>query len=60
MAHLDDYIAALDVTLTAEQYERLDLVSAPILGIPHEGAQEILDTIIGGKLAQFDRIGTVS
>lgn len=60
MTQLGDYIAALDVTLTAEQYERLDLVSAPILGIPHEGAQEVLDTLTGGKLAQFDRTGTVS
>ena len=60
MTQLGDYIAALDVTLTAEQYERLDLVSAPILGIPHEGAQEVLDTLTGSKLAQFDRTGTVS
>ena len=60
MAPLDDYITALDVTLAAEQYDRLDLVSAPVLGIPHEGAQEILDTLIGGKLAQFDRISAVS
>jgi aryl-alcohol dehydrogenase-like predicted oxidoreductase len=60
MAQLDDYVAALDVTLTAEQYERLDRVSAPILGIPHEGANNILNSIFGGGLGQFDRLSAAS
>lgn len=60
MAQFNDYIAALDVTLTAEQYERLDLVSAPILGIPHEGANNILNSIFGRRLGQFDRLSAVS
>jgi aryl-alcohol dehydrogenase-like predicted oxidoreductase len=60
MAQLDDYVAALDVTLTAEQYERLDRVSAPILGIPHEGANNILNSIFGGRLGQFDRLSAAS
>jgi hypothetical protein len=60
MAQLDDYIAALDVTLTAEQYERLDRVSTPILGTPHEGADNILNSIFGGRLGQFDRLSVAS
>ena len=32
---LDSYLKALDVTLTSDQFDRLSLVSAPELGIPH-------------------------
>ncbi|GLY95381.1 aldo/keto reductase [Actinoplanes sp. NBRC 103695] len=32
--HLEDNLAALDLTLTADQLSRLDTVSAPVLGYP--------------------------
>jgi aryl-alcohol dehydrogenase-like predicted oxidoreductase len=60
MDQLDDYLAALEVTLTAEQYDRLDKVSAPVLGIPHDSAQDNLDAVLGGTLERFDRLGAVS
>ena len=57
---LRDYLAALDLTLSDEQYDRLDAVSAPVLGIPHEGDQDSLDGVLGGTLDRFDRLGPVA
>ncbi|WP_028062375.1 aldo/keto reductase [Solirubrobacter soli] len=48
---LDDYLAALDVTLTREQAARLDAVSAPALGVPHGVAAEVRERFVG---ADFD------
>jgi hypothetical protein len=36
MAQLEDYLGALDVMLSAEQYARLDDVSLPTLGVSAE------------------------
>jgi aryl-alcohol dehydrogenase-like predicted oxidoreductase len=51
VAQLDDYLAALDVTLTREQADRLDAVSAPALGVPHGVAAEVRERFVG---ADFD------
>jgi len=47
LAQLDDYLAALDVTLTREQADRLDAVSAPTLGVPHGVAAEVRERFVG-------------
>ncbi|GAA2575957.1 aldo/keto reductase [Winogradskya consettensis] len=52
-AQLDAYLKALDVTLAATHYARLDTVSAPTLGIPHDGLPAILDTVLGGQRDNF-------
>jgi aryl-alcohol dehydrogenase-like predicted oxidoreductase len=55
LAQLDDYLAALKLTLTADQLARLDQVSAPDLGVPHVGAEKNLGGILGGQAALVDR-----
>jgi aryl-alcohol dehydrogenase-like predicted oxidoreductase len=47
VAQLDDYLAALDVTLTREQADRLDADSAPVLGEPHAVAAEMRERYVG-------------
>lgn len=47
-SELDDFPGALDVTLSAEQFSRLDEVSAVPLGVPHEATAAILDALLGG------------
>ena len=51
LAQLDDYLAALDVTLPDEHLSRLNKVSAPSLGVPHEGIARISKTVLGGDRA---------
>jgi aryl-alcohol dehydrogenase-like predicted oxidoreductase len=51
VAQLDDYLAALDVTLTREQADRLDAVSAPALGVPHELALAQRQVMLGSDFA---------
>jgi aryl-alcohol dehydrogenase-like predicted oxidoreductase len=46
---LDDYLAALDVDLGAEIYDRLDQVSRVALGQPHEQNLEGRTTALGGE-----------
>jgi aryl-alcohol dehydrogenase-like predicted oxidoreductase len=48
LAQLEDYLGALDVTLTPEQYARLSEVSAVPLGVPHEATARVLDRVRGG------------
>ena len=60
LAQLDDYLTALDVGLSATQYDRLAAASAPALGIPHEGDARVLNSILGGQAAQFDRLAPVA
>jgi aryl-alcohol dehydrogenase-like predicted oxidoreductase len=36
IAHLNEYLLALDLDLSEQHYQRLDSVSAPRLGTPHE------------------------
>ena len=50
----EDYLAALDVTLTDAQVQRLDEVSAPSLGVPHEVSANIRDAVLGGDASRFD------
>lgn len=52
-AQLDSYLRALDVDLSAEQFRRLDAASAPVLGIPHDGAAASRDRVLGGDAADF-------
>jgi aryl-alcohol dehydrogenase-like predicted oxidoreductase len=47
VAQLDDYLAALDVTLTREQADRLDAVSAPALGVPHGTIASMRERLLG-------------
>ncbi|UGQ13975.1 aldo/keto reductase [Yinghuangia sp. ASG 101] len=49
LAQLDDYLGALDVRLTAEQFTRLSDVSAVRLGFPHEAIAGVRDTVRGGS-----------
>jgi aryl-alcohol dehydrogenase-like predicted oxidoreductase len=53
VAQLEDYLAALDVTLTREQADRLDAVSAPTLGVPHGVIASVRDAVLGGDASQF-------
>lgn len=53
-AQLDDYLAALDVELTTEQYDRLTQVSAIALGTPHEANAYQLNGLHGGISALID------
>ena len=47
-AQLGDYLATLHFTLTEQQYDRLDQVSAAPLGAPHEAVAAALPSIFGG------------
>lgn len=53
LAQLDDYLGALEVTLTEEQYARLDAVSAVDLGVPHVVNASIRDNLLGGDAHRF-------
>jgi diketogulonate reductase-like aldo/keto reductase len=55
-AQLDDNLAAVDVSLTADQIRRLDEVSAISLGFPHDllAGPATQDRIAGGKRALLD------
>jgi aryl-alcohol dehydrogenase-like predicted oxidoreductase len=55
-AQLDDNLAAVKVSLTADQIRRLDEVSAISLGFPHDflAAPATQDRITGGKRALLD------
>jgi aryl-alcohol dehydrogenase-like predicted oxidoreductase len=53
LAQLDDYLGALDVTLTDEQYTRLDEVSAIDLGMPHWINGLIRENVLGGDASRF-------
>ncbi|MCS5735124.1 aldo/keto reductase [Herbiconiux daphne] len=52
---LGSYLAALDVELSAEQYDRLDAASAPVLGIPHDSATASRNRVLGGTADSFVR-----
>ena len=48
VAQLDDYLDALDVSLSDEQLKQLDEVSAVPLGTPHEIGASVLAAMLGG------------
>ena len=54
VAQLDDYLGALDLTLTREQADRLDAVSAPSLGVPHGVTANVRDAVLGGDASRFN------
>jgi aryl-alcohol dehydrogenase-like predicted oxidoreductase len=47
-AQLDDYLAALNLRLTAEQYQSLEEVSAVPLGVPHVAGAARRNAVQGG------------
>jgi aryl-alcohol dehydrogenase-like predicted oxidoreductase len=53
MAQLDDYLGALDVVLTAEQYSRLDEVSMPRLGVSPEIHSMTRTAMLDGEPEKF-------
>ncbi|MGW2091210.1 aldo/keto reductase [Promicromonospora sukumoe] len=53
LAQLDDYLDALQVTLTDEQYARLDQVSAVEPGVPSGVNATIREGLLGGDLTRF-------
>lgn len=54
LSQLEDYLEALSLELTVEQYERLSEVSAIPLGIPHEANAASLNGLQGGLAKQVD------
>ncbi len=54
VAQLDDYLGALDITLSDDQFARLDAVSAISLGAPHEIAALVRDSTLGGDASLFE------
>ena len=57
-AQLDDNLAALDLSLSAEHLRQLDEVSAITLGFPHDlFTPGLQNRLTGGKLEFFDRPG---
>jgi aryl-alcohol dehydrogenase-like predicted oxidoreductase len=52
---LEDYLGALEVTLSQAQYSRLDQASAVPAGVPHDIADGMLDVVLGGDRGRFDR-----
>jgi aryl-alcohol dehydrogenase-like predicted oxidoreductase len=53
LAQLEDYLEALDVTLTAEQYTRLDEVSLPALGVSPDIQSMTRNAMLDGEPAKF-------
>ncbi|HLQ23921.1 MAG TPA: aldo/keto reductase, partial [Gemmatimonadales bacterium] len=47
VTHLDDYLGALDLALTADQFARLEEVSAIPLGVPHEASAGVVGAVLG-------------
>ena len=54
LAQLDDYLGALEVELTEEQYVRLNEVSAVPLGVPHGANADSLNRLQGGAASLID------
>jgi aryl-alcohol dehydrogenase-like predicted oxidoreductase len=50
---LDEYLGALDVNLTDEQYTRLDEVSAVEPGVPHGINTMLREHLLGGDASRF-------
>jgi aryl-alcohol dehydrogenase-like predicted oxidoreductase len=53
LAQLDDYLGALDVTLTGAQYTRLDEISAVEPGVPQGINGTIRESLLGGDVSRF-------
>jgi aryl-alcohol dehydrogenase-like predicted oxidoreductase len=53
VGQLDSYLAALDVQLSAAQYDRLAEVSAAPLGVPHAVSESTRSGLLGGDASVF-------
>lgn len=53
LPQLEDYLGALEVSLTDDQYTRLDQVSATQLGVPHGINGLIRENLLGGDASRF-------
>jgi len=53
MAQLEDYLGALEVTLTDDQYTRLDVVSMPALGVSPEIQSMTRNAMLDGEPEKF-------
>ncbi|MGI5430286.1 aldo/keto reductase [Streptomyces sp. CA-179760] len=53
VSQLDTYLAALDVQLSEDQFQRLDKVSRIPLGQPHDSVAERTPTLLGGPDVDF-------
>lgn len=54
-AQLGEYLATLRLTLTEQQYDRLEQASAAPLGTPHEPVAAALPSIFGGDISLMRR-----
>ena len=54
-AQLAEYLDALEVRLSDEQYARLSAISAPDLGVPHTANAARLDDLQGGRADVVDQ-----
>ena len=54
LAQLDDYLGALDLELTPEQYDVPTDVSAVPLGVPHDANAAALNGLRSGAAALFE------
>jgi len=50
---LDSYLEALDLELADEHYDRLDVVSGPVHGIPHDSGRQTAASVLGGSDVDF-------
>lgn len=55
LAQLDTYLAALEVELSDDQFDRLSHVSAVVLGVPHDANARALNGLQGSAAQQFRR-----
>ena len=53
VSQLDAYFKALTAKLSDQDYMALEVVSAADLGIPHNGAHDILNGVFGGSAEDF-------
>jgi aryl-alcohol dehydrogenase-like predicted oxidoreductase len=53
LAQLEDYLAALELSLTPDQVAELDAVSAVPAGVPHEVGASVHDQVLGGDAGAF-------
>ena len=55
VSQLDSYLQALAVELSDEHYSRLDAVSVPAFGIPHDSGRQTAPFVLGGTDVDFFR-----
>ncbi|GLY19648.1 oxidoreductase [Kineosporia sp. NBRC 101677] len=60
LEQLEDYLAALDLTVSQEHLEALDAVSAPAVEYPETSLRSYADAVLGGVSDRFDRVRPVA